>query len=141
MPTQDDFLVIHGAYGLYLSISIALTIWVARTLSQTGRLFLVRCFGQDEDLADSTNRLLVIGFYLVNLGFICYRLGDWPASQQSLVGEIGTRIGVTLLTLGLMHFINMLMIARMGRTVGAWMDEQRYRNERDRAEALEKPRT
>lgn len=141
MLTQDDFLVIHGAYGLYLGISIALTIWVARTLSQTGRLFLVRCFGQDEDLADSTNRLLVIGFYLINLGFICYRLGDWPAGQESLVGALGTRIGVTLLTLGLMHFINMLMIARMGRTVGAWMDEQRYRSERDRVEAPDKPRT
>ena len=129
MLTQDDFFVIHGAYALYLCVSIALTIWVARTLSQTGRIFLVRCFGQDQELADSTNRLLVIGFYLINLGFICYRLGNWPLGPVDLVATLGTRIGVTLLTLGLMHFINMLMIARMGRTVGAWMDEQRYRNE------------
>ncbi|MCB1643486.1 MAG: hypothetical protein KDI37_17280, partial [Xanthomonadales bacterium] len=112
MLTQDDFFVIHGAYALYLSVSIALTIWVARTLSQTGRIFLVRCFGQDQELADSTNRLLVIGFYLINLGFICYRLGNWPVGSADLIAALGTRIGVTLLTLGLMHFVNMLMIAR-----------------------------
>ena len=129
MLTQDDFFVIHGAYALYLCVSIALTIWVARTLSQTGRIFLVRCFGQDQELADSTNRLLVIGFYLINLGFICYRLGNWPVGSADLIAALGTRIGVTLLTLGLMHFVNMLMIARMGRTVGAWMDAQRHRHE------------
>ena len=131
MLVQDDFYVIHGAYGIYLCVSIALTVWVARTLSETGRTFLIRCFGQDADLADSTNRLLVIGFYLINLGFISYRLGSWAPTAENLVGALGTRIGVTLLVLGAMHFINMLMIARMGRTIGSWMDEQAYRRVRE----------
>lgn len=131
MLVQEDFYVIHGAYGLYLVVSIALTAWVARVLSATGRIFLVRCFGQDEALADSTNRLLVIGFYLINLGFICFRLGSWAPTGENLVGALGTRIGVTLLVLGAMHFVNMLLIARMGRTIGAWMDEQAQRRERE----------
>lgn len=113
------------AFGLYLGISIALTIWVARALSQSGRTFLIRCFGQDAELADSTNRLLVIGFYLVNLGFICLRLGNWDPGQGYLFVEIGTRVGVTLLVLGGMHFFNMLMIARMGRTVRGWFEHAR----------------
>ena len=79
--TAGDFAVVHAAYGIYLLTSIALTVWVARVLSSTGETFLVRCFGHDEDLARSTNRLLVIGFYLVN----------------------------------------MLMIARMGRTIRGWI--------------------
>jgi hypothetical protein len=126
MLTPDDFFVFHGAYGMYLALSIGLTVWVARALSKSGELFLVRCFGQDQDLAHSTNRLLVIGFYLVNLGFISLRLEGWePGYQSALVGEIGARVGVTLLVLGGMHFFNMLMIARMGRTVGHWMAENR----------------
>ena len=112
------------AYGLYLGISIALTIWVARALSSTGETFLVRCFGQDVELARSTNRLLVIGFYLVNLGFICFRLEFWfPDQGGFVIAEIGSRVGVTLLVLGGMHFFNMAMIARMGRTVSGWLEE------------------
>ena len=120
VPTAD-FAAVHATYGLYLLISIALTVWVARVLSGTGETFLVRCFGHDEDLARSTNRLLVIGFYLVNLGFICLRLGNWTPAVDELVGELGVRIGVTLLVLGGMHFFNMLMIARMGRTIRDWI--------------------
>ena len=121
VPTAEDVLLVHAVYGLYLLISIALTVWVARVLSGTGETFLVRCFGHDEDLARSTNRLLVIGFYLVNLGFICLRLGNWTPAVDQLVGELAVRIGVTLLVLGGMHFFNMLMIARMGRTIRDWI--------------------
>ena len=58
------------AYGFYLLISIGMTIWVAHTLSTNGIVFLVQCFGHNEALARSTNHLLVVGFYLVNIGWI-----------------------------------------------------------------------
>lgn len=116
-----DAAVVHATYGLYLVSSFALTVWVARVLSSTGETFLVRCFGHDEDLARSTNRLLVIGFYLVNLGFITLRLGAWRPGEAPMINELGLRIGVTLLVLGGMHFLNMLMIARMGRTIRGWI--------------------
>lgn len=124
MDSQSDFFLMYGAYATYLIVSILLTIWVARTLSSSGELFLVRCFGQDQELARSTNQLLVIGFYLVNLGFVSLRLSGWTPGTHSLVGELGERIGVTLLVLGAMHFFNMLMIARLGRTVRSWIREQ-----------------
>ena len=110
--------------GIYLLASIGMTIWVARVLSRSGIVFLTRCFGQDEELANSTNRLLVIGFYLVNVGFICLRLSAWPAEQADLVPALGSRIGVSILVLGVMHFFNMLMIARFGRTVSQWQRAQ-----------------
>lgn len=121
MFAESDFVLLHASYGIYLTISVALTIWVARVLTDTGETFLIRCFGHDVDLARSTNRLLVIGFYLVNLGFISLRLGDWTPAYGDLIGELGVRIGVTLLVLGGMHFFNMLMIARMGRTIRGWI--------------------
>jgi hypothetical protein len=127
MLTLDDFVALNIAYGLYLAISIYLTIHVAKALSSTGEIFLIRCFGQDEELARSTNRLLVIGFYLINLGFICLRLRFWDIGPANMIAEIAWRVGVTLLILGAMHFFNMLMIARMGRTVGRWLDETRSR--------------
>ncbi len=57
-------------YGLYLLIALPLTMWVARNLFRNGRIFLVDCFHGNESLADSVNQLLVVGFYLVNFGFV-----------------------------------------------------------------------
>lgn len=111
----------HISYAVYLAISIGMTIWVARVLSRSGQVFLMRCFGHDEELASSTNRLLVIGFYLVNIGFISMRLHAWPAEQIELIPALGSRIGSSILVLGIMHFTNMLLIARFGKTVSGWM--------------------
>jgi hypothetical protein len=124
MLELGDFVMMHLAYGLYLAISIGMTIWVARALSSNGEVFLVRCFGQDTELAASTNRLLVIGFYLVNLGFISYRMGNWHVDTVSLIPEVGSRVGISMLVLGLMHFFNMVLIARFGRAVKAWAHDQ-----------------
>jgi hypothetical protein len=55
-------------YLAYLLISVALTVWVARTLHRNGRIFLVDSFLGNEPLADSVNHLLVVGFYLINIG-------------------------------------------------------------------------
>lgn len=124
MLLLGDFVMTHFAHGLYLAISVGMTIWVARALSSNGEIFLIRCFGQDQELASSTNRLLVIGFYLINLGFISYRLNDWHVDTVSLIPEVGSRVGISLLVLGAMHFFNMLMIARFGRVVKDWVRDQ-----------------
>ena len=117
---------LEQSYAVYLAVSIAMTIWVARTLSQSGEVFLKKCFGQDEELARSTNHLLVVGFYLVNLGFIALRLGGWSSEAPvSLLPYVGSKVGVTLLMLGVMHFFNMAMIARLGHTVNRWVRTQR----------------
>lgn len=137
MPVFSDAVAIHLSYALYLSISIALTVLVAKVLSGSGETFLIRCFGQDVELAQSTNRLLVIGFYLVNLGFICFRFGGWQFEPADLIPEVGSRIGVTLLVLGIMHFFNMAMIARMGRTVNDWIYEKDVNDNRLRESVKE----
>ena len=61
-------------YGLYLIIALPLTVWVARNLFRNGRIFLVDCFHGNESLADSVNQLLVMGFYLINFGFVALYL-------------------------------------------------------------------
>ena len=104
-------------YSLYLVISIALTIWVARTLSKNGRIFLVDCFHQNTELADSVNHLLVVGFYLVNTGFIALflKLGIQIEAPQGVFEALSGKVGVVLLVLGGMHFFNLLVFSKMRR--------------------------
>ena len=118
---------IEVAYAIYLVISIALTVWVARTLSKNGIVFLVECFGHDELLARSTNHLLVVGFYLVNLGWILLTLqfGDAPATLADMIRFLSSKIGLVVVVLGLMHFFNMNAIAKFGRKVGEWLYQEK----------------
>lgn len=104
-------------YFSYLAISIVLTVWVARTLHASGRVFLLDAFHGNAELADSVNRLLVVGFYLINVGYIALALKTTdPLSNLRQVIELeSTKLGVVLLILGGMHFFNMYVLARMRR--------------------------
>src|SRR5471030_1701068 len=102
-------------YVLYLIISVALTVWVARTLHKNGRLFLVDAFHGNEPLADSINHLLLVGFYLINVGYVSLALkyGDKADGVQGLFEVLSTKIGVVLLVLGGMHFFNLYVFNKM----------------------------
>jgi hypothetical protein len=104
-------------YLLYVAISVTLTIWVARTLHQNGRVFLVDVFHGDESLADSVNHLLVVGFYLINLGYIslALKLGYEVADMQGAIEALSWKVGATLLVLGGMHFLNLYVFSRIRR--------------------------
>lgn len=105
------------AYLLYLPVSVAMTAWVARTLHKNGRVFLVQAFRGREDMADSVNHLLVVGFYLVNLGFIAaaLRYGAKPHDVQEVIEFLSTKLGIVMLVLGGMHFFNMFNFDKMRR--------------------------
>ena len=105
------------AYVIYLVVSIALTVWVAQTLHRNGRVFLVEAFGGRETLADSINHLLVVGFYLVNLGFVAlYLSGDDTIEDTRGVFEaLSAKLGVVLLVLGVMHLGNVYVLNRIRR--------------------------
>ena len=104
-------------YLVYLGISVAMTIWVARTLHKNGRIFLVENFNGKEPLADSVNHLLVVGFYLINIGFVTLALkyGDKPTDVQTSLEILSTKVGLVLVVLGGMHFFNLLVFTRCRR--------------------------
>lgn len=110
---QSTFIV--ASYVVYLITSVALTVWVARTLHRNGRVFLVDAFAGHETLADSVNHLLVVGFYLVNIGYVALalRYGLKPHDLQSSIEFFSTKVGWVLLVLGAMHFFNLGVFSRM----------------------------
>lgn len=104
-------------YAIYLVVSIALTVWVARTLFKNGRVFLVDAFSGNESLADSVNHLLVVGFYLINVGFVTLALkyGDKPRDLVAAIEFTSMKVGLVLLVVGAMHFFNLYLLAQARR--------------------------
>ena len=103
-----------ATYLIYVAVSLAVTIWVGRSLHTNGRIFLVENFHGRERLADSVNHLLLVGFYLVNIGFVCLalRYGEKPTNLVGAVEYLSTKVGLVIVLLGFMHFFNMRMLAR-----------------------------
>lgn len=114
---EDDMDVVVATYGAYVAISVFLTVWVARTLHKNGRVFLVEVFNGDESLADSVNHLLVVGFYLINLGYVslALKIGGEIATTREGIEALSWKIGMVLIVLGGMHFFNLLIFQRIHR--------------------------
>lgn len=108
------------SYLIYLGIAVPLTLWMASTIRQYGRVFLIDVFHGDEKSADAVGRLLVLGFYLVNLGFVVLflrTLGVVP-DVQTMVEKLSVRIGVMLVVLGFLHLFNVWVVNAMrNRTI------------------------
>ena len=104
-------------YVVYLSISVAVTVWVAHSLHKNGRYFLVEMFKGNERIADSVNHLLVVGFYLINIAYVTLALkyGQAAMNLQESIELLGTKVGFVLLILGTMHFFNLFVFVQIRR--------------------------
>jgi hypothetical protein len=102
-------------YIVYLLISVNLTIWVARTLHKRGAIFLVDAFHGNQELAASVNHLLVVGFYLINIGFVSLALktGAVITTSRAAIEMLSDKLGWVLLILGGMHFFNLYVFSRI----------------------------
>lgn len=116
MVTANNIIVV--TYLTYLFISVNLTIWVARTLYKRGTIFLVDAFHGNKELADSVNHLLVVGFYLINIGFVSLALktADIINTSRAAIELLSDKMGMVMLILGGMHFFNLYVFSRIRRS-------------------------
>jgi hypothetical protein len=106
-----------ATYLSYLVLAVPLTIWVAGTLSRNGRVFLEDVFAGNDELADAVNRLLVVGFYLLNLGFVTLylRVDREVYTVRGLLEVLSVKIGIVMLLLGVVHFCNVYVFNTIRR--------------------------
>src|ERR671933_1318506 len=109
--------IVVCTYLIYIVISVAFTVWVAHTLHKNGRIFLIDVFRGNEALADSVNHLLVVGFYLINFGYVtlALKIGYDVETARASIEALSWKIGLVLLVLGTMHFFNLLVFSRIRR--------------------------
>jgi hypothetical protein len=104
-------------YFVYLAASLTTTIWVAQTLRQNGRSFLIDAFHGNRELADSVNHLLVVGFYLIHVGYVtlALRTAAQVATVRNAIELVCDKLGLVLIVLGVMHFLNLYIFNRLRR--------------------------
>jgi hypothetical protein len=103
-------------YLPYAAVAVTLTVWLARALSRHGEVFLLDVFANKPQLATAINQLLVIGFYLVNLGWalLLLRIGiDEVRTIDGAVQLLTSKLGLLLLLLGAAHFTNLFIFHKI----------------------------
>lgn len=112
------------AYSIYLPLTIALSIWIARSLHRNTKAFLMDTFHQHQELASSTNNLIQTGFYLLALGFSFMYMrvrdvvhsinGSGISSQihngQETIEQLAAKLGAFTFVLGLLLFLNFFIM-------------------------------
>lgn len=96
---------------IYLLVTSYITLYVGRLLYLNGRHFIASMLG-DEKLTDFVNKALLVGYYLVNLGYVAFMLSQirQPESLLDIVPAVSTAIARILLTLGILHYVNVTVI-------------------------------
>ena len=120
--------VVVWTYVAYLVICVGITIWVGEILRKYGRVVLSNGLEGSHELTDAFAHLLIVGFYLINLGVISFNLkiGGQVSDAQTAIELVSLKIGTILVVLGAMHF---LIFAALAKTRSS-ADQQRAEQER-----------
>ena len=110
--------MLASTYIAYIAISLGLTFWVGRTLNKNGKVFLSNQY--DADLVEAISNMLLVGFYLINIGFISYTLriaGEGPGNTAEAIEFLSMKIGLIAIVLGVMHFGLMIVLQKYANVV------------------------
>lgn len=115
-------------YLLYIAISLAMTFWVGRTLNKNGHVFLMENYKDNEVLAKAINSMLLVGFYMINIGFISYTLkiqDDGPLNYAQVLEFLSLKVGFIAIVLGVMHFALMFALQQYSKVGNRAKTQQR----------------
>jgi len=100
------------AYIFYLLITYIITVHVGLRFYRNGEVYILRLLKEDLKLTRFINKMLLVGYYLLNLGYAAMMLSTWKTlhSWTDVVLSVFTMTGRIMLTLAVIHFMNMAAI-------------------------------
>lgn len=113
---METYILIY--YATFVSVCVLMTIWVGRVLYNNGAVFLLDITG-NQQLAESINKMLLTGFYLINIGYVLYMAQTYGSlnNTRRLLELLTTKIGSISLLLGLVHYCNIFVLYRLRKRI------------------------
>ncbi|MCH2194075.1 hypothetical protein [Kordia sp.] len=104
-------------YIIYIPIIFFIMIKVGWLLFKNGEVFLCDIFQNDLEMTQNVNKLLLIGYYLINLGAttITITLWDNVESIHEMISTFSSILGKTILLLVIFHYNNIFWIKFLNR--------------------------
>jgi hypothetical protein len=102
------------AYGLFLAITIYIIVVVGQICYRNGTTYVLSLVPGHQELCTRINRILLTGYYLVNLGYTATTLTHWQRIEtlDGFVEVLANRTGFIIILLAVLHYINLFIITR-----------------------------
>jgi hypothetical protein len=107
-----------SAYIIFLALMTFVIVYVGRYFYSKGRIFIISLFNGNVHLADQINKVLLLAYYLFNIGYAFIRLKQWQkvGSVDILLSSLSTNMGILILILAVTHYFNMLVIYHLSKS-------------------------
>ena len=107
-----------GAYGLYIALMVFIIVYVGRHFYKNGRIFILTLLRGNASLTDAINRLLLLAYYLFNIGYAFLKLQHWQkiTTVEGLFSSLAANMGMLVLILAFTHYVNMAVIYLLSKS-------------------------
>lgn len=118
------------AYMIFLILIIFIIVYVGRYFYSNGRIFIIAFFNGNVTLADQVNKLLLIAYYLFNIGYALLKLKQWEkiSRLEMLFSSLATNIGILVFILAVVHYFNMLAIYRLSKSKSIFITHKSFQS-------------
>ena len=100
------------SYTIYLAVMSFIIVYVGKAFHRNGRVFILALFKGHAQQADNLNNILLLAYYLFNIGYALLKLRFWThvSDTEMLISSLGNNIGLLILILAVTHYFNMLLV-------------------------------
>lgn len=101
-------------YAIYLLITTIIIVKVGKVCYRNGNIYVAQLIPEHLDLCHKTNQILLVGYYLLNLGYCAMTLISWEQlySFQQLIEVIAVKSATIIGTIALMHYLNIFILTK-----------------------------
>lgn len=100
------------AYSIYLLVTVYVTVVVGYGFHKHGHYLILDLFNGNEPATKAINNMLLVGYYLVNIGYLALSITTWPTlvNWADTIGLLFDRVSIILILLGLLHVNNIVWL-------------------------------
>lgn len=99
-------------YGIFIGLMIFIIAVVGKICYRNGNVFVAELIPGHLELCQQINKALLIGYYLVNIGYCAVNLSFWQtiSSMPMLIEVIAIKMAGIIIILSGLHYLNIYVL-------------------------------
>jgi len=106
-----------AAYGLFFTIVLYIIIVVGNTCYRNGNIYVMELLPGHEELCLRINKILLLGYYLINIGYAATMLVGWDTitTMPQLVEVLAVKSAIIICILSALHYLNIFLLTNYAK--------------------------
>jgi hypothetical protein len=101
-------------YFIYLTITIFIIVRVGKNCYKNGNIFVSELIPNHLDLCQKINQILLLGYYLLNIGYCAMTLISWEKIllTSQLIEVIAIKAATIIFIISALHYTNIIILTK-----------------------------